>query len=148
MVVSLADIPRHSQSRSWRDTFSMLVLTTLSLAQLESFELPMEIPALSNPTKPFNTIFIRAPAIHSLNPPPSPSSIPSPESSIEVLATLPEEYQPAPPPSDSPLGEPNSEDLGKVMVRKGRKLVTSFHPELSGDNRIHEYWIEKCLIRR
>jgi 5'-phosphate synthase pdxT subunit len=38
--------------------------------------------------------------------------------------------------------------LGKVMLRKGRKLVTSFHPELSGDNRIHEYWVEKCLLGR
>lgn len=112
-------------------------------AQLESFEAPMEIPVLSNPTKPFNTIFIRAPAIHSLSPPSSPSD---PE--VQVLATLPEEYQPPPPPADSPLGAPVPEDLGKVMVRKGKKLVTSFHPELSGDNRIHEYWIESCLLGR
>jgi 5'-phosphate synthase pdxT subunit len=111
------------------------------LAQLESFEAPIEIPDLSNPSKPFNTIFIRAPAIHSL-------SGPATESDVQVLATLPEEYQPAPPPSDSPLGEAIPGDLGKVMLRKGRKLVTSFHPELSGDNRIHEYWVEKCLLGR
>lgn len=100
----------------------------------------MEIPVLSNPTKPFNTIFIRAPAIHSLN---SPS-----DADVQVLATLPEELQPPLPPADSPLGEPVPGDLGKVMVRKGKKLVTSFHPELSGDNRIHEYWIESCLLGR
>jgi 5'-phosphate synthase pdxT subunit len=109
------------------------------LAQLESFEAPITIPQLSNPSKPFNTIFIRAPAIHSLA---------DEAREVEVLAVLPVEYQPAPPPSDSPLGEPNPEDLGKVMVKRGTKLVTSFHPELSGDNRIHEYWIEKCLLGR
>jgi len=124
----------------WYVTSALVVICgTDDLAQLESFEAPIVIPGLSNPSKPFNTIFIRAPAIHSLS---------DEAKEVEVLATLPVEYQPAPPPSDSPLGEPNPEDLGKVMVRKGRKLVTSFHPELSGDNRIHEYWIEKCLLGR
>lgn len=116
----------------------MLSVQANQIAQLESFEAPIHIPQLSNPSQPFNTIFIRAPAIHSL----------VEAGEVEVLATLPEEYQPALAPSDSPLGEPRAEDLGKVMVKKGRKLVTSFHPELSGDNRIHEYWIEKCLLGR
>jgi 5'-phosphate synthase pdxT subunit len=44
------------------------------------------------------------------------------------------------------MGPANDEDLGKVMIRQGTKLVTSFHPELSGDERIHEYWLNKCVL--
>jgi 5'-phosphate synthase pdxT subunit len=29
-----------------------------------------------------------------------------------------------------------------VAVRQGALLATSFHPELTGDNRIHRYFIE------
>lgn len=151
--------------------------------QLESFEAPLVIPDLSNPTEPFPAIFIRAPAVHSLHPRkleahtasssasssaptqsassvtspaqlPTPASTPprlaSPSSSSRVpviaLATLPAEYQPSPPPSDSHLGAPTVEDLGKVMLRQGKKMVTSFHPELSGDVRVHRYWVEKCVL--
>jgi len=46
------------------------------------------------------------------------------------------------------MGAAKMEDLGKVMLRQGRKMVTSFHPELSGDVRVHEYWVEKCVLRR
>ncbi|WVR03498.1 pyridoxal 5'-phosphate synthase, glutaminase subunit Pdx2 [Kwoniella sp. DSM 27419] len=130
--------------KGWSGIQGMKVWRNLYGTQLESFEAPLIIPALSSPSKPFNTIFIRAPAVHSL-----PSLGDSPKDTpIEVLATLPEEYQPAPPPSDSPLGEPNVQDLGKVMLRKGKKMVTSFHPELSGDTRVHEYWVEKCVLGR
>lgn len=111
------------------------------LAQLESFEAALDIPVLSNPSRPFNAVFIRAPAVHSLTPTKT-------DVETQVLATLPAEYIPSPPPCDSPLGEPNMDDLGKVMIRQGRKMVTSFHPELSGDVRIHEYWVEKCVLGR
>lgn len=111
------------------------------LAQLESFEAALDIPVLSNPSRPFNAVFIRAPAVHSLTPTKT-------DVETQVLATLPAEYIPSPPPCDSPLGESNMDDLGKVMIRQGRKMVTSFHPELSGDVRIHEYWVEKCVLGR
>ena len=29
-----------------------------------------------------------------------------------------------------------------VAVRQGRLLATSFHPELTGDTRVHEYFVE------
>lgn len=65
---------------------------------------------------------------------------------IERLASLPPDCVPAPPPADSPLGEPDIETTPVVMLRQGRKLVTSFHPELSGDTRIHEYWVKHCVV--
>ena len=107
----------------------------------------MQIPSLSNPDKPFNCIFIRAPAVHSLRPPlKSAVNVNGSHIPVETLADLPTECTPPSPPPDSPLGPANAEDLGKVMIRQGRKLVTSFHPELSGDTRIHQYWVEKCVL--
>jgi len=108
---------------------------------LESFEAALLIPVLSNPSQPFTTIFIRAPAIHSLN-------ASNPSTPIETLCTLPDELIPPEPPGDGVMGPAKMEDLGKVMIRQGRKMVTSFHPELSGDVRIHEYWVEKCVLGR
>ena len=35
-----------------------------------------------------------------------------------------------------------TEGQDPVMVRKGKTLATTFHPELSGDRRIHEYFLE------
>ncbi len=29
-----------------------------------------------------------------------------------------------------------------VAVRQGKLLATSFHPELTGDNRFHQYFVE------
>jgi len=31
-----------------------------------------------------------------------------------------------------------------VLVREGRALAASFHPELTGDARVHEFFIEMC----
>ncbi|OPX90304.1 MAG: Glutamine amidotransferase subunit PdxT [Pelotomaculum sp. PtaB.Bin104] len=32
-----------------------------------------------------------------------------------------------------------------VLVRQGRFLAAAFHPELTGDTRLHRYFIENCL---
>jgi pyridoxal 5'-phosphate synthase pdxT subunit len=58
-------------------------------------------------------IFIRAPWVESVG------------SSVEVLASV----------------EINGE-LHPVAVRQGNLLATSFHPEITGDNRVHRYFIE------
>ena len=130
-----------STSALWPSQRRSLDVLTLS-AQLESFELPMHIPCLSDPARPFNAIFIRAPAVHSLGPPQED------EPPVQVLATLPEDLCPPAPPNDDRLGSHNPDDLGKVMLRQGRNMVTSFHPELSGDTRVHQYWVESCVLGR
>ncbi|KAK6905342.1 pyridoxal 5'-phosphate synthase, glutaminase subunit Pdx2 [Kwoniella mangroviensis CBS 8886] len=142
-MILMADVDgigggRKKMVKGWEGIGGMKVWRNLYGTQLESFEASLTIPSFSNPSKPFNAIFIRAPAVHSL----------SPESQVEVVAQLPEQFLPPPPPSDSPLGEPNLEDLGKVWLKKGKKMVTSFHPELSGDVRVHEFWVEKCVLGR
>ncbi|WWC58246.1 pyridoxal 5'-phosphate synthase, glutaminase subunit Pdx2 [Kwoniella dejecticola CBS 10117] len=131
---------RKKAVKGWEGIGGMKVWRNLFGGQLESFEASLTIPHLSNPSKPFNLVFIRAPAVHSLSP--------ECKSQVEVIAQLPEDLLPPPPPSDSPLGEPSLEDLGKVWLRKGKKMVTSFHPELSGDVRVHEFWVEKCVLGR
>ncbi|WWC85930.1 pyridoxal 5'-phosphate synthase, glutaminase subunit Pdx2 [Kwoniella dendrophila CBS 6074] len=126
--------------KGWQGLGGLKVWRNLFGGQLESFEAQLSIPALSNPSQPFNAIFIRAPAVHSLSP--------ELKDKVEVIAQLPEESCPHLPPSDSPLGEPNPEDLSKIWLKKGKKMVTSFHPELSGDVRIHEFFVEKCVLGR
>ncbi|CAK9779363.1 SNO glutamine amidotransferase [Cutaneotrichosporon oleaginosum] len=129
---------RKGDGGRWGGLRGMKVWRNLYGGQLESFECAMSIPCLSSP-EPFNAIFIRAPAVHSLD-----KSI----EGTEILASLPQECVAAPPPADTPLGPPDVSTTGAVMLRQGRKLVTSFHPELSGDARIHEYWVEKCVLGR
>lgn len=60
---------------------------------------------------PFHAIFIRAPKIASVDE----------EKGVEVLARL--------------------EDGSAVAARQGHWLVTSFHPELSNDDRFHRYFL-------
>ncbi|KAL1407085.1 Senecionine N-oxygenase [Vanrija albida] len=130
---------RKGDGAAWGGMRGLRVWRNLYGGQLESFEQPIEIPALADPTRPFNAIFIRAPAVHSL--------VPS-DAETEVVASLPAERVPAPPPADSALGPPDAAATPHVMLRQGRKLVTSFHPELSGDARVHQFWIEKCVLGR
>ena len=58
-------------------------------------------------------VFIRAPWVESIG------------NSVEVLASI----------------EIDGE-LHPVAVRQGNLLATSFHPEITGDNRVHRYFIE------
>ncbi len=118
-------------------------LDELLVGQLESFEAPLEIPCLPHGNIPFPGIFIRAPAIHSfLPPPPLAKSLPP----LQPLCVLPPDMAATlPHPDTHPWGPAQEDALRIVMLRQGKKLVTSFHPELSPDIRIHEYFVEICL---
>jgi 5'-phosphate synthase pdxT subunit len=52
----------------------------------------------------------------------------------------------APDATTHPFGQADEDALRIVMLRQGKKLVTSFHPELSPDIRIHEYFIRKICL--
>jgi 5'-phosphate synthase pdxT subunit len=80
--------------------------------QTESFEAELDCPWLAD--GPFRAVFIRAPEVVSYGP------------SIEVLATV-----------TRPDG---SEHV--VAVRQERLLATAFHPEVSGDPRVHARFVE------
>jgi len=80
--------------------------------QVDSFESELTIPALG--PAPIHAVFIRAPWVEDVG------------ESVTVLGTL--EHGVA---------------AGRIVaVRQGHLLATSFHPELTGDTRVHEYFVE------
>jgi 5'-phosphate synthase pdxT subunit len=81
--------------------------------QVDSFEQELIIPEIDS--KPFNAIFIRAPWIEKLG------------ADVKSLAEI-----------KSPGGLEHS-----VLARSKNVLVSSFHPELTGDLRVHRFFIDK-----
>jgi 5'-phosphate synthase pdxT subunit len=87
--------------------------------QVESFEVDLPVDGVEG--GPVHAVFIRAPWVESTGP------------GVEVLARVPE-------------GSPAA---GRVVaVRQGRVLATSFHPELTGDARVHGLFVETVLGTR
>ena len=85
--------------------------------QVDSFETPLRpaggLAARAGPA-PLHAVLIRAPWVESLGP------------RVEPLASV--EAGPA---------------AGRIVaVRQGVLLATSFHPELTGDSRVHEFFVE------
>ncbi|CUA66680.1 putative pyridoxal 5'-phosphate synthase subunit PDX2 [Rhizoctonia solani] len=109
-------------------------------SQLESFEAALELNGLADVDRPFNGIFIRAPIILSF-------TNPDPKRPIEYLARLPGHLLP----EDTGLGDVTSGDPSidprtVVALRQGRTLLTTFHPELTCDDRFHEYFVRSCVL--
>lgn len=69
--------------------------------------------------------------------PPMKRSSPAPE--IEVIARLAPEVRPPPELAPGP-------DADVVALRQGNVFVTSFHPELTRDTRLHRWWVEECVV--
>ncbi|CAA9319566.1 MAG: Pyridoxal 5'-phosphate synthase (glutamine hydrolyzing), glutaminase subunit [uncultured Friedmanniella sp.] len=84
--------------------------------QIESFEAELDVSGVEG--GPVHAVFIRAPWVERAGP------------AVEVLAsvTVPAEG-----------GE------RAVAVRQGGLLATSFHPEATGDRRLHAYFLAHCL---
>ena len=68
---------------------------------------------------------------------PSPADPP-----IEVIAQLSPNLLPASLANPDHSGEPKI----FVALRQGRHFLTTFHPELTNDDRFHEYFINECVI--
>jgi 5'-phosphate synthase pdxT subunit len=80
--------------------------------QVDSFEAPVTISGV--PGEPFHAVFIRAPWVESVGP------------DVEVLGRV----------ADGPA-------VGRIVaVRQGSLLATSFHPELTGDLRVHRLFVD------
>jgi 5'-phosphate synthase pdxT subunit len=83
--------------------------------QVDSFE--ADLPVAGVPGAPVRAVFIRAPWVESVG------------DGVEVLARVPEMTL---------TGASAGPDAGRaVAVRQGPVLATSFHPELTGDGRVH-----------
>jgi len=80
--------------------------------QVDSFEAPVELAGLGE--EPVHAVFIRAPWVESVGP------------RVEVLGRV----------TAGPA-------MGRIVaVRQGSLLATSFHPELTGDLRVHRLFVE------
>ncbi|MFG3679466.1 pyridoxal 5'-phosphate synthase glutaminase subunit PdxT [Micromonospora chalcea] len=83
--------------------------------QVDSFEAPVALTGVDG--GPFHAVFIRAPWVERVGP------------DVEVLGRV----------TDGPAAD------RIVAVRQGNLLATSFHPELTGDLRLHRHFVE--LVR-
>jgi pyridoxal 5'-phosphate synthase pdxT subunit len=86
--------------------------------QVDSFEAPVTIDGIEG--EPFHAVFIRAPWVESVGP------------GVTVLGRA------------AVSGASDGGDAaGRIVaVRQGNVLATSFHPELTGDLRIHHYFVD------
>lgn len=80
--------------------------------QVDSYEATLDVVGWDHP---LHAVFIRAPWIRKVG------------ADVDVLAAVP---------------DPGSGEERPVFVRQDRILATSFHPELTGDRRIHEMLLE------
>lgn len=98
--------------------------------QLESFECSLDVTGLAGAVA---AVFIRAPVVEEVGP------------SVEVLASVgaPSGTGAGPGPAGPSPADASDASGGvtPVLCRSGRHLVASFHPELSGDFRIHEMFL-------
>lgn len=90
--------------------------------QVDSFECDVPFPALG--AEPIRAVFIRAPWVESVGP------------QVEVLAQVGGTVHRFGPQDQGT--EPAGDRI--VAVRAGNLLATSFHPELTGDARVHGYF--------
>ena len=80
--------------------------------QTESFEAGVRIDGIGE--EPFDAVFIRAPWVESVGP------------GVTVLGNV-----------------PGPDEAGRIVaVRQGGLMATSFHPELTGDTRIHRLFVD------
>jgi len=97
------------------DGIDMTVRRNAFGRQVDSFEAPVRLAGV--PGEPFHAVFIRAPWVERVG------------DGVEVLGRV---------------GAGPAADR-VVAVRQGNLLATSFHPELTGDLRLHRYFVD--LVR-
>ncbi len=97
--------------------------------QVASFESDLEVTGLGD--DPFHAVFIRAPVVERTGP------------DVLVLARLPHS-------GDGHAGQMSDRRAPPppVVCRQGPILTTSFHPELTGDRRLHQLFVEMTKEER
>lgn len=99
--------------------------------QLASAEADLAFAGVRDPERPVHAVFIRAPWVERVG------------AGVQVLARVPADPAPVGPAGDRPGGvTPAAQSAGRVVaVRSGAVLATAFHPELTGDLRVHELFV-------
>jgi 5'-phosphate synthase pdxT subunit len=95
---------------------NMLVRRNAFGRQVDSFESDVHLAGMGG--EPYHAVFIRAPWVETVG------------DDVEVLGRT-----------------ETGESAGRIVaVRQGNLMATAFHPELTGDHRVHEYFVD--LVRR
>jgi pyridoxal 5'-phosphate synthase pdxT subunit len=89
--------------------------------QRASFECDLEVAGLG--PDPVHAVFIRAPVVEQVG------------AAVDVLASL-------------PAGRTGEGRPTPVLCRQGPVLVSAFHPELTGDHRLHQLFVEMTKEER
>ena len=128
--------------------------------QTESFEADLDLPFLRQNeilTRPFNGVFIRAPVVEKVLPTapgeqtdeaanqdtviaPSRGGLAEPQP-VKIMATLPGRSRSL---KERVAAAGLADEVGDIIaVEQGNVFGTSFHPELTEDARIHEWWLRQ-----
>ncbi|KAK1809546.1 Senecionine N-oxygenase [Friedmanniomyces endolithicus] len=126
--------------------------------QVESFEAELQLPFLHD-SHPFHSVFIRAPVVEKvLSPTTTSGSVPSASDDdgtapapptqatkppVEILGRLPGRAKSIR--DKTTTAEDLGEDGDIIAVRQGNVFGTAFHPELTGDGRIHRWWLGEVV---
>ncbi|MGC4935848.1 pyridoxal 5'-phosphate synthase glutaminase subunit PdxT [Gordonia sp. DT30] len=117
MIMLASDILDTRPDARHLDVLDITVRRNAFGRQVESFETDLEVAHITAGV-PMRAVFIRAPWVEKVG------------ADVEVLARVP--------------GGPAAGRI--VAVRQGDVLATSFHPEVTGDRRVHAYFVD--MVRR
>lgn len=116
--------------------------------QVESFEAELNLPFLGD-GRPFHSVFIRAPVVEkvlplSTRPMEAEGTVLAPQkketsAQVEILGRLPGRAKAIR--DKTTTAEELGEDGDIIAVKQGNVFGTAFHPELTGDPRIHAWWL-------
>ena len=114
MILLASDIEDGRSDQIHLDALPLTVRRNAYGRQIDSFETDLDVAGFDDP---FHAVFIRAPMIIGID-----QTIDAGfDTGVEVLA---------------------KHDGRPVLVRYGNRLVCSFHPELTSDDRIHRLFVE------
>ncbi|GAA1464101.1 pyridoxal 5'-phosphate synthase glutaminase subunit PdxT [Williamsia maris] len=112
MILLASDVLDTRPDAHHLDALDITVRRNAFGRQVQSFETDLELSGISG--GPMRAVFIRAPWVEATG------------EGVEILARV-----------------PNGPAAGRVVaVRQGQVLATSFHPEVTGDRRVHRHFVE------
>lgn len=121
--------------------------------QVESFEAGLKLSFLEG-QEPFHSVFIRAPVVEKVLSAGELAALGGGETvtapakkatkaQVEILGRLPGRAKTLR--DQTTTAEDLGEDGDIVAVRQGNVFGTAFHPELTGDERIHAWWLQEVI---
>jgi 5'-phosphate synthase pdxT subunit len=127
--------------------------------QVESFEAALDLSFLGDNQPPFHSVFIRAPVVEKVLTNASvdewephmagaDETVLAPkrnhtDAPVEILGRIPGRAKAIR--DQSQTAQDLGEDGDIVAVRQGNVFGTAFHPELTGDERIHAWWLREVV---